>query len=347
MKHHLLILLTSLLAATAALAHHSPFLYFDPKTTVEVEGTISKVHWRNPHVEFILDVVADDGSVTHWVLETHSVSILRRMQLDRDAVSVGAQVKVAGMGSNRGHDEIFITNMLLPGGVEIGFDPGAKPRWAQSTEGDGSIWLVTEESVGGGDISLGIFHVWSTSLINGDGSFLFENYNFPLTESAAAAREEYDMFEHPIIGSCESKGMPTIMEQPYPMQFLQGDNQITMHMEEGDTVRVFDMTPGAILDDQVPSKLGYSIGSWQNGVLVVTTKHSNWPYVDMTGVPNTSDAIYVEKFMPSEDGKALNYTLTITDPSVFTEAPSFGKQWLWISDAEVSPYDCEARETEE
>lgn len=334
-------------SVATAFAHHSPFLYFDPTTIVEVEGTISKVHWRNPHVEFILDVDDGSGGVTHWVLETHSVSILRRMKLDRDAVDVGAKVKVAGMGSKRGHNETFITNMLLPGGVEIGFDPGAKPRWAKSTEGDGSVWLVTEETVAGGDSLAGIFHVWSTSLINGDGSFLFENYEFPLTESAAAAREEYDMFEHPIIGSCESKGMPTIMEQPYPMQFLQGDNEITMHMEEGDTVRVFHMSPGASVDRQEPAKLGHSIGQWQDGVLVVTTKSSNWPYVDMTGVPNSVDAVYVEKFMPGDDGKTLDYTLTITDPSVFTEPPTFSKQWLWITDAEVRSYDCEAREIED
>ena len=66
--------------------------------------------------------------------------------------------------------------------------------------------------------------------------------------------------------------------------------------------------------------------------------------VDMGGVPNSPDAIYRERFMPSDDGKALDYTLTIDDPATFTEAPVFSKQWLWVSDATVEPYNCLAGE---
>jgi len=37
----------------------------------------------------------------------------------------------------------------------------------------------------------------------------------------------------------------TIMEQPYPMQFARSHNHILLHREEGRTVRVFDLAPGA------------------------------------------------------------------------------------------------------
>jgi hypothetical protein len=337
-------LVSTLLTSTSpALAHHSPFTYFDPSQSILVEGEISLVKWRNPHAEFRLVVKDDSGNDVTWILETHSVSILRRMDLSRDVIKVGDKVRAIGWPAKRGGEEIFVTNMLLPDGREIVFDPGSKPQWSKDVEGDPSGWMVTEDSLEDGDSDAeGIFHVWSTSLVGGDGNFLYENYDFPLTDKAAAARAGFDMYAHPIIGTCKFKGMPTIMEQPYPMQFAQSHNLILMHMEEGDTVRVFDMTPGAEVSDGAPTALGHSVGQWEGSTLLVTTTGSDWPYVDVTGVPNSADAIYVERFAPSANGKRLDYTLTITDPQTFTTPPTFSKSWLWVPGERVAPYNCES-----
>ena len=334
-----------LVVTSAALAHHSPFLYFDPSKSILVEGEISQVKWRNPHVEFRLAVRDESGNSTTWVLETHSVSILSRMDLSRDVLKVGDKVRVAGWPAKRGGEELFITNMLMPDGREILFDPGSKPQWSKEVDGDTSGWMVTEESLSDSNSEAeGIFHFWSTSLVGGDGNFLYENYDFPLTGKAAAARAEFDMYTHPIIATCVFKGMPTIMEQPYPMQFAKSHNLILMHMEEGDTVRVFDMTPGATIGNAEPTKLGHSVGKWEGTTLVVTTTGSNWPLVDLTGVPNSVDAIYLERFTPSENGKRLDYTLTITDQQVFSTPPTFSKSWLWVPGERVEPYNCESDE---
>lgn len=335
------IVIALLLAAPASVfGHHSPFLYFDPTQSVELEGTISNLRWRNPHVAFMLDATDSSGSNAEWTLETHSVSILRRMDIDRDLVGIGDSVKVAGWRARRGGNEIFVTNMLLPNGVEIAFDPGSPPRWTDEAEGDKSIWLATTDNATATDEDVGIFHVWSTSLAAGEEVLLFEGYDFPLTESAAAARAKYDMYTNPIIGTCNYKGMPTIMEQPYPMQFARSQDKILMHMEEGNIVRVFDMTPGASVEGKEPTSLGHSVGEWQGDTLVVTTTGSTWPWIDMTGVPNTPEAVYIERFTATADGKVLNYEMTATAPGVLTEPAKFSKQWLWLEDASVEPYDC-------
>ncbi len=336
-----------LLSASLVFAHHSPFLFFDPTSSIEIEGTIQRIHWRNPHPEFVLAVTDESGEVANWILEAHSVSILRRMDIGKDKFAVGDRVKVAGWPSKRGGNELFITNMLLPQGIEVAMDPGSQPKWAATAEGDKSVWLVTEDSLVVGEDTDSIFHVWSTSLATGDGSFLFENFDFPLTAEAAVARAEYDMYSNPILGTCTFKGMPTIMEQPYPMELIDHGDKITMHMEEGDTVRVFDMTPSASAADKGLRPLGHSVGEWQDDVLVITTVGSDWPYVDMTGIPNSDDAVYVERFTAAENGTTLDYTLTITDPGTFTSPPTFTKTYLWLAGAEVRPYDCEAREIED
>ena len=91
MRHIRPLLLSAALLAVpvSVIAHHSPFLYFDPTTTIEIEGTITKVRWRNPHAAFMLEATDASGQTTEWILETHSVSILRRMDLERDVIKVG------------------------------------------------------------------------------------------------------------------------------------------------------------------------------------------------------------------------------------------------------------------
>ena len=96
---------------------------------------------------------------------------------------------------------------------------------------------------------------------------LFEGVRFQLTESAQAARDAYDLYSNPILGTCTAKGMPTIMEQPYPMEFMEGDEVIYLKMEEGDTIREIHMTGESPVN--TPSPLGTSVGHWDGETLVV------------------------------------------------------------------------------
>jgi len=296
---------------------------------------VTEVQWRNPHVVFAVEV---DG--TSWEIEANSVSILRRMDLTRDAVQVGDTVTVAGWPPKQGGSRMFLTNMLIGGGPEIIFWPGTPPRWSEETEGNSETWMVTESDLTG-HAPDDIFHVWSTTLAFGPENLLFEGYDFPLTETAAATRADYDIFASPILGSCIHKGMPTIMEQPYPMELVQDDGVIYLKMEEGDAVREFNMTPGASPSGE-PSLMGNSVGRWEGDTLAVMTSGSAWPYIDMTGVPNSEHTVMVERFVPSADGKRLDYTMTITNPGIFTASPTFSKYWLWLPDATVEAYECEA-----
>ena len=321
-------------AAGIAAAHHSPFIYFDPAQTVEAEGVVTAVNWRNPHVTFELSA---DG--VSWEVEANSVSILRRMDLDADAVQVGAAVTVAGWPPKNGGTRIFLTNILIEDSSEIIMWPGTPPRWSsEDTAGSSDVWLASTSDFEDEDAPEDIFHVWSTSLAGGPDAMIFEGATFPLTESAQAARAGYDLYSNPIIGTCTAKGMPTIMEQPYPMEFTQGDGVVYLKLEEGDTVREIRM--GAELSAPEPSRLGTSVGRWEGDTLVVETTGSTWPYTDMTGVPNSEESVFVERFTPSEDGRRLDYEMTATNPKIFTEPITFNKYWLWIPGATVEPYEC-------
>ena len=121
-------------------AHHSPFIYFDPSQTVEAEGEVTAVNWRNPHATF--ELTADGVS---WEVEANSVSILRRMDLDADSVQVGDVVTVAGWPPKDGGTKIFLTNMLIEGRSEVILWPGSPPRWQPGdTAGSSAVWLASE-----------------------------------------------------------------------------------------------------------------------------------------------------------------------------------------------------------
>lgn len=97
-------------------------------------------------------------------------------------------------------------------------------------------------------------------------------------------------------------------------------------------------------DDRAASSLGYSVGRWEGGDLIVTTTNVNWGYFDSVGIPLSTAAVIVERFTPTDDGARLDYHVAVTDPSTFTEPVELGKYWIWRSDIEVGRYECVADE---
>lgn len=61
--------LVCVLAAGSASAHHSATQY-DAAKRVTLTGTLTKVDWRNPHIEISLEVKDDSGHAKLWLVET-------------------------------------------------------------------------------------------------------------------------------------------------------------------------------------------------------------------------------------------------------------------------------------
>jgi len=45
----------------AGSAHHAVAGFFDPNESIELEGVVTEIVWRNPHTEFRLNVVDPSG----------------------------------------------------------------------------------------------------------------------------------------------------------------------------------------------------------------------------------------------------------------------------------------------
>ncbi len=111
--------------------------------------------------------------------------------------------------------------------------------------------------------------------------------------------------------------------------------------EENDSVRVIHMNSESSSAPDEFSIFGYSIGRWDGDSLVVETTHIEPDRLDNLGTPFSQNLHLLERFTPGDDGSRLDYRLTITDVSTFTDSFEVGRYWLWRPEMVVGDYDCE------
>ena len=88
--------------------------------------------------------------------------------------------------------------------------------------------------------------------------------------------------------------------------------------------------------------LGYSVGEWRDGTLVIRTSLVNWPYFDQIGTPLTDKVTVTERYKVSEDQSQLDVEITVVDASTFKEPAVIKNSWLAYGDT-ISRYDCQAK----
>jgi len=324
-------------------AHHSFAATFDAATVNEIEGEVVDVAWRNPHVLFTLKATEANGQEVLYDIESHSLSILRRMEISSDMLNVGEMIRVAGHPSRRTDNAMFVVNALLPDGQEIVFDPFGEPRWAENV-GTHRVWQATQGEVPNDDN--GIFRVWVTSVTHPNAWPFPEMFNlslmerYPLTEQAQTALDAFNPLTDLPTQNCVAKGMPPIMEQPYPMEIVENGDTIELRLEEYDTVRTIHMNETTAPAGTPATDLGYSTGHWEGDTLVVNTTNISWRFFNSVGVPLSAAAQIEERFILSDDGSELDLVMTVTDPATFTGPVEVGKTWLAISGVRVEPYEC-------
>jgi hypothetical protein len=319
-------------------AHHS-MSEFSRETVTEVEGVVSRVSWTNPHI--LIEVTSTDpkGVKSVWTFEGGAVSAQRRRGLSGDRLRVGDRVKVAGWPSTRRDRYIQVNHVLLPDGVELLVGGTREPRWSKNAAGGAPVAASAQPAAALGDT---IFRVWS----QGTGAWFFAGRsNYELTPSAKAAVAKWDdITDNPLI-KCIAPGMPSLMGNPYPMQFVQVGPDIELRFEEFDAVRKIHMGANAARPATVkPSPLGYSIGRWDGKTLIVDTSRINWPYFDRSGAPQTQNVTINERFTVAPDGSRLNYVMTVNEPGTLVKPFVWNAYWAWNPSEVVNRYECTLEE---
>lgn len=320
------------LAPALAAAHHSRAGFAEEFT--EIRGELVEVLWRNPHVGFTLNVVDDDGEAAQWRIEGFgSVYALHRTGITEDLFSPGAQVTMYGQASTARPGEFLASHVLLPDGTEAVLQANGEPHWPGRTLGGRSQWVADEtETVDAQAQNRGIFRVWSIPALAD------RVLHTPFTEAAVAGRAGWDPLDN-FTTRCEPEGMPRIMINPHPFEFVDDGDTIRLRVELYDQERIIHLDGGQP-ETAPPSPLGYSVGHWQGATLVVETTRINWPFFDNIGTPQSEDVAMLERFTLSDDQRRLDYHLTVTDPGTFTEPATIAGHWLALGEA-IIPFECE------
>ena len=139
---------------------------------------------------------------------------------------------------------------------------------------------------------------------------------------------------------CTPKGMPRLMSQPPPMEFIDHGDTILLRMEEYDTLRTIHMSCRERSWHSATDAARLFGRSRDGKTLVVETSRVNAPYLNPSGVPLGVGARFVERFTPTADGSRLDYRLTITDPDSLTEPAEFTRSWVSRPGEQVLPFNC-------
>lgn len=317
----------------AVSAHHSRAEFSE--RTLELEGELIDVAWRNPHPLFSLRSVDENGDEQVWRLEAYGNALtLQRTGVSGEMFVPGRQVRVFGRVSDR-RDRVMLTSHIqLENGTEAVLEYEAGPHWSENHVGGQESWVIDEDALrrAAGE-NRGIFRVWSIPQRG------LEKLHFPYNEAALAGRAGWNPLDN-YLRRCESHGMPAIMRNSQPFEFVDdGDNVLVrgqfFNVER--TVRVRNAGDPA---EQAPSKFGYSVGRWEDdNTLAIETTRIDWPYLDVAGAPMSEDVRVLERLTLSDDQTRLDYHMTIIDPSYLTEPATLDRYWLALG-AELQHYEC-------
>ena len=112
-----------MLAAGAVGAHHNMSAIFDFNQRFTVTGALTKVDWRNPHIELFVDVKSEQGKVETWRYEGPSPGIFRTRNIGKDNFTIGMTLKVEASRARDGSMWGLIREVTLPDGTVVSLCP--------------------------------------------------------------------------------------------------------------------------------------------------------------------------------------------------------------------------------
>jgi hypothetical protein len=102
-------------------AHHAFSAEFDSNRPVNLQGTVTKMEWVNPHSWIHIEVKRPNGAVEKWMIEGGTPNTLLRRGLRKGDLPPGTVIKVEGFQAKDGGLRANGRNLTLPDGRALFF----------------------------------------------------------------------------------------------------------------------------------------------------------------------------------------------------------------------------------
>lgn len=107
------------IASNSGFAHHSYAAEFDRNAPTTIEGIVTEVWFRNPHVRYYIKVVDENGEEVIWDTRGLSPVKLVRQGWTRDTIKVGDRITMHGHLGLRNKTSLSILDITLADGTVL------------------------------------------------------------------------------------------------------------------------------------------------------------------------------------------------------------------------------------
>jgi hypothetical protein len=140
--------------------------------------------------------------------------------------------------------------------------------------------------------------------------------------------------------NCVPPGMPQIMTQPYPVEFLFTPGKVTVAIEAYSQMRRIFMDGRKHPDDPDPTFQGHSIGHWEGDTLVVDSVGFVTNTMITTGVFH-SDQMHIVEHIRKVAPDSMTIETTIIDPKALQEPWTVARAYKRHTDWDIKEYICD------
>jgi hypothetical protein len=185
--------------------------------------------------------------------------------------------------------------------------------------------------------------VWETGPRGGRGGRGAGRGSAPALTAEYAAKRAAALANPPEDGpaaNCLPPGMPGIMGQPYPMEFLLTPGQVTILIEAYNQIRHIYTDGRKLPDDPDPTFHGTSVGRWEGDTLVAETVGFS-PLTQIAGGVSHSDKMRIVERFRLADPETMNIETTISDSEALTSPYTTSLTLRRHRDWTLAEYICE------
>ena len=339
-------LLMVLLASTAA-GHHAGTAY-DQSKLLELNGTVSKFEFVNPHAYVYFIVQDAKGAQQSWRCELAASATLARLGWTKNTFTAGQKVTFKGAAGRNEPNVCVLNSFVMPNGQ------GFSAREDFTKGGPNPVATLTKNTARPARLANGrpnLSGPWMSAGNAADRTSGFmrgapgmpataQDLAQPTAAGAAAGAGYNQPFDDPSIKCDVGNILFGWWHDQHVNEIVQKDDVITLRYGYMDFVRTVYLNLAAHPQNIKPSRGGHSIGKWDGDVLVVDTVGLAPGVLNpLVGIMHSNQMHIVERFTLDAAAGTLRREFTAMDP-LYLKGPVTGYDVSRVSDEPFMSYNC-------